>query len=76
MGSERKSEKLRFHGVRLSAVVAALSMSAIAETEHARTEQLDKPESIYRACADIKLFNQEVLRVILLEHVLPPHLDH
>ena len=49
------------------AVVAALSMSAIAETEHARSEQLDNPESIYRACADMKLFNQEVLRVILLD---------
>jgi hypothetical protein len=42
-------------------------MSAIAETEHAGSEQLDNPESIYRACADMKLFNQEVLRVILLE---------
>jgi DNA repair protein RadC len=49
------------------AVVAALSMSVIAETEHARSEQLDNPESIYRACADMKLFNQEVLRVILLD---------
>ena len=49
------------------AVVAALSKSAIAETEHARREQLDHPESIYRACADMKLFNQEVLRVILLD---------
>jgi hypothetical protein len=49
------------------AVVAALNMSAIAETEHARSEQLDNPESIYRACADMKLFNQEVLRVILLD---------
>src|SRR5271165_5039035 len=49
------------------AVVAALSMSGIAETEHARSEQLDNPESIYRACADMKLFNQEVLRVILLD---------
>jgi hypothetical protein len=49
------------------AVVAALSLSAIAETEHARSEQLDNPESIYRACADMKLFNQEVLRVILLD---------
>jgi len=48
-------------------VVAALSMSAIAETEHARSEHLDNPESIYRACADMKLFNQEVLRVILLD---------
>ena len=49
------------------AVVAALNMTAIAETEHARSEQLDNPESIYRACADMKLFNQEVLRVILLD---------
>jgi hypothetical protein len=36
-------------------VVAALSMSAIAETDHARSEQLDNPKSIYQACADIKL---------------------
>ena len=49
------------------AVAAALSMIAIAETEHARSEQLDNPESIYRACTDMKLFNQEVLRVILLD---------
>jgi DNA repair protein RadC len=48
-------------------VVAALSMSVIAETEHARAEQLDNPESIDRACADMKLFSQEVLRVILLD---------
>jgi DNA repair protein RadC len=48
-------------------VVAALSMSAIADTEHARSEQLDNPESIHRACAEMKLFNQEVLRVILLD---------
>ena len=40
---------------------------AKSETEHARSEQLDNPESIYRACADMKLFNQEVLRVILLD---------
>jgi DNA repair protein RadC len=42
-------------------------MSVIAETEHARAEQLDNPESIDRACADMKLFSQEVLRVILLD---------
>jgi hypothetical protein len=40
------------------AVAAALSIFAIAETEHARSEQLDNPESIYRACIDMKLFNQ------------------
>ncbi len=48
-------------------LVAALSMSTIAESEHARSEALDSPESVYRACADLKLFNQEVLRVILLD---------
>jgi RadC-like JAB domain len=42
-------------------------MSAIAETEHARSDQFDNPASIYRASADMKLFNQEVLRVILLD---------
>jgi len=39
-------------------------MSAIAEIEHARSYQLDNPELIYRACDDMKLFNQEVLRAI------------
>ena len=42
-------------------------MSVIAETEHARSEQLDNPESIYRASADMKLLSQEVLGVILLD---------
>jgi DNA repair protein RadC len=27
----------------------------------------DSPESVYKACADMKLFNQEVLRVVLLD---------
>ena len=31
----------------------------MAETEDARSEQLETPEAIYRACADMKLFNQE-----------------
>src|ERR1700745_2231099 len=48
-------------------LVAALSMSTIAESEHARSEAFDSPESVYSACADMKLFNQEVLRVILLD---------
>jgi DNA repair protein RadC len=48
-------------------LVAALSMSAIAESEHALSEAFDSPESVYRACADLKLFNQEVLRTILLD---------
>src|SRR6202007_3410704 len=49
------------------AVIAALSMSAIAETEHALSDQLDNPESVYHACADMKLLNKEVLRGILLD---------
>jgi DNA repair protein RadC len=48
-------------------LVAALSMSTIAESEQARSEAFDSPESVYRACADMKLFNQEILRVILLD---------
>jgi DNA repair protein RadC len=48
------------------AVVAALSMFAIAETEHALSEKLDNPESLL-SLRDMKLFNQEVLLVILLD---------
>ncbi len=48
-------------------LVAALSMSTIAESGHARSEAFDGPESVCSACADLKLFNQEVLRVILLD---------
>jgi ABC-type multidrug transport system ATPase subunit len=48
------------------ALMAALAVSAIAESEHARSDVLDHPESVYRACADMKLFNQEVLRIVLL----------
>jgi RadC-like JAB domain len=39
----------------------------IAESEHARSDVFDNPESVYRACADMKLFTQEVLRVVLLD---------
>jgi DNA repair protein RadC len=49
------------------AVVAAFSVSMIAESEHARSEVVDNPESVYRACADMKLLNQEVLRIVLLD---------
>jgi DNA repair protein RadC len=49
------------------AVLGAFSTSAIAESEHARSAVFDQPESIYRACADMELFNQEVLRVVLLD---------
>jgi DNA repair protein RadC len=49
------------------AVMAAFSMSMIAESEQARSSVFDNPESVYRACVDMKLFNQEVLRVVLLD---------
>jgi DNA repair protein RadC len=49
------------------AVMAAFSVSMIAESEHARSDVFDNPESVYRACADMKLFTQEVLRVVLLD---------
>jgi DNA repair protein RadC len=49
------------------AVMAAFSVSMIAESEHARSQVFDNPESVYRACADMKLFNQEVLRGVLLD---------
>jgi DNA repair protein RadC len=47
--------------------MSAFSVSAIAESEHARSNMFDHPESVYRACADMKLFKQEVLRVVLLD---------
>jgi hypothetical protein len=49
-------------------VVAALSMSVMAETERTRSEQLDNPESIYRAWADMNLFNQEVCFMTCAHH--------
>jgi DNA repair protein RadC len=49
------------------ALAAALSMSTIAESEHARSGVFDSPDSVYSACIDMKLLNQEVLRVILLD---------
>jgi DNA repair protein RadC len=48
-------------------LVAALSMSAIAESEHARSEAFDSPDAVYNACVDMKLLNQEALRVLLLD---------
>jgi DNA repair protein RadC len=46
---------------RLAAVIHRLTLRVFLGSP------LDNPESIYRACADMKLFNQEVLRVILLD---------
>ena len=48
-------------------LVGALSMFAIAESEHARSGVFDSPDAVCNACVDMKLLNQEVLRVILLD---------
>jgi len=47
--------------------MAAFSMSTIAESEHTLSDVFDNPESVYKACSDMKFFNQEVLRVVLLD---------
>jgi DNA repair protein RadC len=49
------------------AVMAALSISNIAETEHALSAPLSTPEAIYKANLDMKSFHQEVPRVVLLD---------
>jgi hypothetical protein len=45
-------KRLETSGIVVLDRLLPLSMSATAETEHARTEQFDNPESIHRACAD------------------------
>jgi DNA repair protein RadC len=49
------------------AVMAALSMGTIAETEHALLTPLTNAEAIYKANLDMKAFHQEVVRVVLLD---------
>jgi DNA repair protein RadC len=49
------------------AVMAALSISNVAEAEHALSAPLNNPEAIYRANLDMKGFHQEVVRVVLLD---------
>jgi hypothetical protein len=44
--------------------MAALSMGAIAETEHALLTPLTNAEAIYKANLDMKAFHQEVVRVV------------
>jgi DNA repair protein RadC len=52
------------------AVMAALSMGAIAEAEHALSAPLNNAEAIYKANLDMKAFHQEVVRVVLLDSQL------
>jgi len=47
--------------------MAALSMSNIADVEHALSAPLTNAEAIYRANLDMKGFHQEVVRVVLLD---------
>jgi DNA repair protein RadC len=49
------------------AVMAALSITNMASVEEAALESLDSPEKVYKFCADMLAFNQEVLRVVLLD---------
>jgi DNA repair protein RadC len=49
------------------AVMAALSMGNVAESEHALLTPLTNAEAIYRANLDMKAFHQEVVRVLLLD---------
>ena len=47
--------------------MAALSMSNVADVEHALSAPLNNAEAIYRANLDMKGFHQEVVRVVLLD---------
>jgi DNA repair protein RadC len=49
------------------AVMAALSISNVVESEHALSAPLSSAEAIYRANLDMRNFHQEVLRVVLLD---------
>src|SRR5208283_4926156 len=49
------------------AVMAALSISNVADAEHALSAPLTNAETIYRANLDMKGFHQEVVRVVLLD---------
>jgi DNA repair protein RadC len=53
----RKAERL----------VATLAVSARAQVQNSFQEPFDSPETVYRSCLDMQAFQQEVLRVILLD---------
>jgi DNA repair protein RadC len=53
----RKAERL----------VAALAVSARAQVQNSFQEPFDNPETVYRSCLDMQAFQQEVLRVVLLD---------
>jgi DNA repair protein RadC len=47
-------------------LIAALRVSAYGQAQQALSEPLNRPEMVYSACLDMHMFNQEVLRVLLL----------
>ena len=47
--------------------MAALSISNVVDAEHALSSPLSNAEAIYRANLDMKGFQQEVVRVVLLD---------
>ena len=49
------------------AIMAALSISNVADAEHASSGPLTDAEAIYRANLDMKGFHQEVVRVVFLD---------
>jgi len=49
------------------AVMVALSISNVADAEHALSAPMNSAEAIYRANLDMKSFHQEVVRVVLLD---------
>ena len=53
----RKAERL----------VAGLAVSARAQVQNSFQEPFDSPETVYRSCLDMQAFQQEVLRVVLLD---------
>src|SRR6266567_7580756 len=48
-------------------LVAALAVSARAQAQNSFQEPFDSPETVYRSCLDMQAFQQEVLRVVLLD---------
>ena len=48
-------------------LVAALAVSARAQAENVFKEPFNTPETVFRSCLDMQAFQQEVLRVVLLD---------
>jgi len=48
-------------------LVAALAVAARAQAQSVFQEPFDTPETVYRSCLDMQAFQQEVLRVVLVD---------